>query len=79
MSKFEVVPLYESNYRDPASTLRVIADEIEAGGYGEVLECTLIMKADSLEIFGMGRNSDAGTTCLHLAAAMQKLVAPIVG
>lgn len=79
MSKLaEVIPLYESNYRDPAATLRVIADNIEAGEYGEVLEIALVMNADGLEMFGMGRDNDAGTTCLLLAAGMQKLVSPIV-
>lgn len=70
----EVIPLYESNYRDPAATLRVIADEIEAGKYGEVHEIALIMNTeDSVELFGMGKDHDTGTLCLLINAAMHKL------
>lgn len=69
----EVVPLYESNYRDPSATLRVIADAIDAGEHGEVLEIAIVMKSDCLELFGMGKNSDEGTLCLLLNAGLFKL------
>lgn len=74
----EVIPLYESNYRDPAATLRVIADEIEAGNYGDVLEIGIAMNTGtSLEIFGTGPNSDAGTMCLLFTAALHKFARTI--
>ena len=73
----EVIPLYESNYRNPSATLRVIADEIDAGKYGDVNEIALIMNADSLELFGMGKDHDAGTLCLLINAALHRLAQSI--
>lgn len=75
----EVVPLFESNFRDPAATLRVIADEIEAGKYGDVEEVAIALNgAESVEIFATGQHSDAGTACLLFTAAIQRLVSPII-
>ena len=37
-----VVQLYDSNHRDPVATLRRIADEIEAGQYGDVGTAVLV-------------------------------------
>lgn len=73
MALAEVVPLFESNFRDVPATLRTIADEIENGEWGEVTDATFLLLGDKLEIFGMGKNSDAGTTSLMLQAGLLRL------
>lgn len=75
----EVVPLFESNFRDPAATLRVIADDIEAGKYGNVEEVAIALNgAENVEVFATGPQSDAGTACLLFTAAIQRLISPII-
>ena len=55
MALAEVKTLYESNYRDVPKTLRLIADEIEAGKHGEVIEgIVVIHSANGVECFGQG-------------------------
>jgi hypothetical protein len=79
MSHLKVVTLIESNFRDPAATLRAIADEIDAGHYGEVSSAVLVLAANELSVIPMGRESDSGVACLLLNAAVNKLVAPLLG
>lgn len=67
----EIVKLYESNCRDIVSTLRGIADSIEGGDYGDVLEAALILNGTSIEVFGLG-DCDVGATNLLLDAAKLK-------
>jgi hypothetical protein len=75
----EVVTLFDRNFRDPASTLRAIADDIEAGRYGDVEEVAIAMNAaDTVEVFATGPHSDAGTACLLFTAAIHRLVRPII-
>lgn len=69
----EVVSLFESNYRDPAATLRIIADEIEAGKYGAVGTIGLCLLGDTLEVFGMGADSDPPSVALLLHAGFSRL------
>jgi hypothetical protein len=65
--------IYPSNFRDPVATLRVIADEIEAGKYGEVGSAALVLLGDTMEVFGMGVDSEAPSTALLLHAGFLRL------
>ena len=75
----EVKTLYESNFRHPAATLRVIADEIDAGKHGEVSQLALVLLGDTCEIFGAGPDSDAGTIALLLQAGASRMIAAVAG
>lgn len=52
----KVVPVFE--YRNAVTALRYIADEIEAGKYGEVGSVGLVLIGNTVEVFGMGMESD---------------------
>lgn len=69
----KVVTLYDTNFRDPAATLREIANNIEKGEYGGVGCCAVALMGNRLEIFGMGPDSEATTIHLVFCAAAQKL------
>lgn len=74
----KVVTLHESNFRDVAATLRVIADDIEAGKHGEVGLAALVMRTsldtDDVEVFAAGPNSEPETTTLLFYKAFQKMM-----
>ncbi len=69
----KVVTLQESNFRDPAATLRVIADDIEAGKYGPVGCVAVTLLGDTMEVFGMGLDSDGSSVAILLHAAFMRL------
>jgi hypothetical protein len=69
----EVVQLYDSNYRDPVATLREIAQDIEAGRYGEVGCVGVVLLGDTMEVFGMGSDSEAPSVGLLLHAGFMRL------
>jgi hypothetical protein len=73
-----VVVLHESNYRQPAATLRVIADEIEAGVYGHVGSLAVALLGDRLEVFAAGQDSDPTSAACVLQAGANKLIQAIV-
>lgn len=73
-----VKTIYESNFRDVPATLRRIADEIEAGNYGEVSCVGLVLLGDSLEVFGIGPDSEAPSIALVLNAGAMKLTMPVL-
>lgn len=53
----EVVTLYESNAaRHPIQTLRVIADDAEAGKLGDIRSIVVVMELSDgpVEVFGLG-------------------------
>jgi len=70
----EVTTLYETNFRQPAATLRVIADEIEAGKHGEVTQLGVVLLGDSCEVFGAGPDADGGTIALLLQAGAFRMI-----
>jgi hypothetical protein len=74
-----LVVLHETNFRQPAATLRVIADEIEAGQYGAVGEVAIALLGTRLEVFCAGPNADATSAACLLQAGANKLIAAIVG
>lgn len=73
----KVVTLHESNFRDPVATLRVIADQIEAGKYGEVGCVAVAVLGDTLEVFGAGVDSEAPSVAMTLHAGFMRLVRSI--
>lgn len=68
-----VETLYESNHRDPVATLRNIADEIEAGKFGAVGCVGVTLLGDTMEVFGMGEDSEAPSVALLLHAGFLRL------
>jgi len=68
-----VVSLYESNFRNPASALRSIADKIDAGDFGEVQTVAVALRANSLEVFGIGKTSDWPAVAMTLHAGFSKI------
>lgn len=73
MSTPKVVELYPSNFRDPVATLRVIADEIESGKYGEVGCVGVVLLGNSMEVFGAGEDSEAPSVGLLLHAGFLRM------
>ena len=70
----KVVTLYDSNYRDTVKTLRLIADQIEAGDFGAVGCCAIVVLGDRLEVFGMGPDSDGAAVQTVLSAGAYVLM-----
>lgn len=68
-----VVELFDSNFRDPVANLRKIADRMEAGEYGPVGTCALVVMGDQMEVFGMGPESEGAGVALLLHAAFLRL------
>lgn len=73
MSELKVVTLHESNYRDPVATLRLIADQIEAGEHGEVGCVALVVLGDELSVFGMGPDAEGPSVHYVLCGGARKL------
>lgn len=69
----EVVTLHESNFRDPAATLRVIANEIEAGKYGGVGCVGVVILGNTMEVFGAGIDSEGPSVGMLLHAGFMRL------
>jgi len=74
----KVVTLQESNFRDPAATLRLIADDIDSGKHGQVGCVAIVILGDELAVMGLGPDAEAPSVALLLQAGIQKLVEPIV-
>lgn len=72
-ANLKVVTLRESNFRDPAATLRVIADQIDNGEYGAVGCAGLVLMGDTVEVFGMGEDSEGPSVALLLHAGFMRL------
>ncbi len=61
----KVVTLNETNYRQAAATLRVIADQIDKGEYGQVECVALVIDGEQMSVHAMGPSSDVA--CAHWA------------
>jgi hypothetical protein len=72
-----VIPLYTSNTRDPVSTLRLIADEIEAGDYGEVGSAAVVLLGDTMECFAMGPDAEAPSIGMLFYSAFLRMAKAI--
>jgi len=73
-----VETLYESNFRDSAATLRKIADEIEAGDFGEVGCVGVSILGDRLRVFGAGPDSEGPSVAMVLHAGFMQLSSALV-
>ena len=63
------------DYKDPVQMLRNIADEIEAGKFGDVETLVVALAADhGYEMFGGGRKSSLEECAFLYATAHQRLV-----
>lgn len=65
--------LQETNFRDPVATLRLIADGIEEGEYGDVGTVGVVLLGDTMEVFGMGADAEAPSIALLLHAGFARL------
>ena len=65
-------PLPSAKLQDVPAMLRRLADDIEAGEYGEVQETAVVVSGAELEVFGFG-TADGAVTHYMLGCAMQKL------
>jgi hypothetical protein len=74
VSESNVVSLYETNFRDPAATLRTIADEIEAGKYGAVGSVGVVVMGSTCEVFGAGEDSEPCSVALLLQAGAHRMI-----
>ncbi|MDR1076376.1 MAG: hypothetical protein LBL59_08810 [Xanthomonadaceae bacterium] len=61
---------------DIPALLRNIADELEAGEYGEVREGALVLAGTNLEVFGLGCYADGTVAHYLLACGQRKLESP---
>lgn len=70
-----VVSLYPSNFRDAAATLRVIAEGIETGKYGEVQNLVIALNTGTEpSVFGAGEQATLADSVLLLHKAINFLV-----
>lgn len=68
-----VITLYRTNLRDPVSALRAIADDIEAGKYGDVGSVGVALLGDTMECFGSGSDSEGPSIALLFHAAFTRI------
>lgn len=68
------VDISPPNFKDPVKLLRNLADDIEAGRYGDV-ETIVVATAGSegYETFGGGKDSDMHACAFLFAAASQRI------
>lgn len=74
MMTADIFTLYKANMRDPVATLRVIADEIERGEWGDVGTLAVVLLGDTMEVFGAGRDSDGTSVAVLLQAGVARIV-----
>jgi hypothetical protein len=55
--------------------LRRLADDIETGEYGKVVECAVVTNSGKIEVFGYG-SADGTTTHYLLGCGMARLQKP---
>jgi hypothetical protein len=72
-----VVQFPTPDYKDAVKALRNIADEIEAGAYGDVSTAAIALFGDKLEVFGAGSDSEAPTVALLFSAAAARFAREI--
>lgn len=70
----EVVTLYETNARNVLAMLRGLADDIEAGKYGEVGEAAAVINGETVEVFGWGSVQDGASTAILLQAGAMRII-----
>jgi len=63
--------------RDPVKGMRNLADQIEAGDFGAVGSCGVVIFGDTMEVAGFGIDSDGPTMSLLFSAAAHRFVREI--
>lgn len=65
------------DYRDTVKALRNLANNIEAGKYGEVGSCGVVVMGDRMEVFGSGIDSTGPAIALLFSAAAHRFAREI--
>lgn len=80
MTQLELVEFPVTSLWDISAKLRVIADQIDAGDYGECTSCAVVLRgAKGLDVFGFGKEGDGTVVHYLLACAQRKMEAPMLG
>ena len=74
----EVRKLFDHDLRDVVAKLRLLADDIESGKYGDVGTLAVAMLADELNVFSWGRESHGPAAHVVLCAGARMLEDPIL-
>lgn len=69
----EIIEFDNTSQRDAVATLRKIANDIEAGQYGEVDSVAVCLLGDTFEIFGMGDDRTGEKVSLLFQAGVQRI------
>ena len=72
-----VVQFPTPDYKDPVKALRNLADEIEAGEFGDVTTCAIALFGERLDVFASGPDSEAPTVALLFSAAAHRFAREI--
>lgn len=73
----KVVAIHKPSLRDVPAKLRLIAEKIESGEYGDINQATLVIHGKQLDIFGLGDVSGSDVAYMLFSAAM-KMANPLV-
>lgn len=73
----KVVPMREISLREVAKNLRAVADQVEAGEYGDVRCCGLAMLGDEFYAFGFGDGVNGESVSPSVALLFQAGVTEI--
>lgn len=76
--KPKVVSLCESNYRQAAATLRVIADKIDRGDFGTVNVVAIVIDADEMNVHGCGPHAELPNIHFALQKGANFLAMPVM-
>jgi hypothetical protein len=79
MTELNVIDFPVPDYREPVKSLRNLADQIEAGDFGEVTSCGVVIFGDTMDVFGSGTDSAAPTIALLFNAAAHRFAKEIEG
>ena len=72
-----VVQFPTPNYKDVVKALRNLADEIEAGEWGEIGCCAVAIMGDTFEVFGSGPDSAGPSMAILFQAAIMRMAGEI--
>lgn len=73
-----LIVMRETNLLNIPATLREIANDIEAGVFGEATGCAVVLDAQTLEVFYCGTGEAAPNAHLLLHAGAAKMLARVV-
>ena len=81
--KLKVVPLFESDYRDPVEGLRSVANDIEQGDIGEVRTIVLVSHSNlddksHVEIWALGREATDEKCLAVLQTGLKEMISMVM-